>query len=578
MAGYFKDYIRESQLLTEDQYRKVLTDSMSARSGTFYGSLLKSGFLSEDQVIDEACKFFGYERLASAFHTQIDFEISFKIHSIEQIIRRRQFAVRVNDEVVFVLADPEQEGPKSSITTALGYTPKFTLITAAEFDIFSKHQIKPKQNELASNEVASDKTDVSNIRISAGEMETSAAQKLLNALIECAIELRASDLHIRAMGDNNAIVQLRIDGKLRKYTEVKANALVNLRNLLMTKCKLGGNKPNAPVEGQMNVAYNGEMIDTRVNVVKAQGGYDFVLRFITSKSRSLESLGLSPINQRRFRRMLSFTKGLVLVVGPTGSGKTTLLYAGLEEKLKEWKVIYTMEDPVEITLPGAVQVSIDRDRAQGYERASTSSLRHDPDIIVYGEIRERTVADAALRASDTGHLVLATVHAHDAPAAISRLVNIGVDPYVLGDSLAGVVAQRLVRRVCPNCKEEYELSPNSRYRKIYKLGDGKITLARGTGCAKCGGSGYFDRIAINELIIVNASIRDAIQMKAPRSEIEKALLKSGFRSYIDDGKDKALAGITTFEELDDLKNDVLTSFRSDEDVFDDDFIEEEGES
>lgn len=560
MASYFKDYVKARGLLTDDQYKTVFERSLSTRGGTFYSALLESGFLDEDTVVQTACDFFHYARVGKPFDVPINFDLSFKLGTIDEIIERKQFAVELPGGTAYVLADPEQDNVKSAVTTAFGKTPQFVLITKAEYLVFAQYQLKPKQNAVASANVVAEREDQIGKGSKLSELESTAAQRLLDSLIECAIERRASDLHIRAMGNGErALVLLRVDGKLAPYTELQGNVLENLRNLLRTKCRVGGEQPHAPVEGQISVKYQGKLIDTRVNIVRSVGGYDFVLRFITSKIRSLGELGLSESSQQTFRRMTSFTKGLVLICGPTGSGKTTLLYAGLKEKMEQLKSIYTIEDPVEIRMPGIVQTNVDVERGLTYKKLFKSALRHDPDIVLLGEIRDVDVANDCIQAADTGHLVMSTIHAHDAVASISRLINLGVDPYALGDILAGVVAQRLVRRICPECKEAYELSPDHPWRKAYRLGNGRITLYRGRGCAKCAGTGYFDRVAINEMVVVTSELRDEVQVKAPRSRLERALLKSGFHSYIEDGVDKALAGITTLDELDEFRNDILNS-------------------
>lgn len=562
MATYFKDHIKARELLSEEDFKRVVDDSNRTRTGTFYSSLINSGFLPEETVVAEACEFFGLSKIENAFHTEIDFTVSLKVCSIENIINRKQFAITCDNELIYIIPNPELDNVRSQVMTALGYEPQYGLITNEQFEVFAQYQLKPRQNQIRSSDIAIKDNKPKQRGINLTELEATAAQKLLDSLIECAIERRASDLHIRAMGrDKNAKVLLRVDGVIQEYTEIQSNALENLRNLLKTKCRVGGEQPDAPVEGQIVVTYNGVDIDTRVNIVRSVAGYDFVLRFITSTVRSIPELGLSENNLALYRRLLNLTKGLVLVCGPTGSGKTTLLYAGMQEKLAENKVIFTMEDPVEITMPGIVQLEVKKEKGMTYQKRFPSSLRHDPDIILFGEIREIEVANNAIQASDTGHLVLSTLHANDAASAITRLINIGVDPYALGDILAGVVAQRLVRRICPDCKVEYDLPADHHWRKMYNLGSGPIRLAKGTGCAKCAGTGYYDRIAINEIILVTNEIRDAIQTRSPRSVVEGALKKSEFQSYIQDGIEKAKMGITTLDELTDFQNDILRSIQ-----------------
>lgn len=563
----FRDYIKERNILTEEQFKKVTADSTRQRSSTFYGSLISLGYLSEEVVVHEACQFYGYAEIKNPFETKIDFDKTLKFMSIERVVKDKMFVVTVDEEgeQVVVIPNPEIDSYKTAATTGMGRDPKFALITSAQYEVFAQYQIKPKQNQLQSAEIdkeaasTRDKQRANALR----DIESTAAQKLLDSLIECAIERRASDLHIRAMGyGRNARVDLRVDGSIQHYTEIQGSALENLRNLLKTKCKVGGEQPDAPVEGQIVIKHNGKDIDTRVNIVRAVGGYDFVLRFITSDIRSLPDLGLSDSNLRLVRQMFNWTKGMVLVCGPTGSGKTTLLYAGLIEMLAKDKVIFTLEDPVEITVPGIVQNNVSKEKGMTYQKKFPSALRHDPDIILIGEIREGEVANNAIQASNTGHLVLSTIHTNDAISAVSRLVNIGVEPYALGEVLSGVIAQRLVRRICPDCKEEYDLPLDHPWRDKFDLGYGPLKLWRGRGCAKCAGTGYYDRICINEIITVNGEVRDAIQTHAPRSVIETALVKDNFKSYVADGIEKALKGITTLDEIETYENDNQQSIQS----------------
>ena len=574
MASYFKDHIKEAQLLTDAQHREVLNDSISSRNGSFYKSLLKKGFLEEEVVLNEACKFFGYKRIEDPFKTKIDFEATFKIrNSIYKVIEERQFAVTVEGKTWFVLADPEKDSVKSSATTALGFEPQFALISQKDFDVFAQYQLKPKENEIASSEVikalekAQKDNSLKKTERKLSEVETTAAQKLLDNLLACAIERRASDLHIIAMGDNNpAMVKLRVDGALQFYTYINGNSLENLRNLLRQMCGIGGENPNAPVEGQLNYKYKHGVIDTRINIIKTVSGYDFVLRFIASHMRTMEELGVSDKNLTLLRRLGRRSTGLVLFVGGTGSGKTTTEYSMLREMHEANKKVHTIEDPVEIIFHGITQVNLPKPAGNlasrysvedAYEQAIASALRHDPDVLVIGEIRGRKVAKSAIQAADTGHLVLSTMHANDSYAAIARLYELEIKPFSLGEVLSGIVAQKLVRRICPHCKNEYELALDSKYRKMFNLGNGPIKHWKGRGCAVCAGEGYLDRVVVSEILMIENEVRDAIQTEAPRSVMQQAMKQNGFRSYLDDGIDKVLCGITTFEEVEEkIFNDM----------------------
>jgi type II secretory ATPase GspE/PulE/Tfp pilus assembly ATPase PilB-like protein len=320
---------------------------------------------------------------------------------------------------------------------------------------------------------------------------------------------------------------------------------------------VGGETNDAPVEGQISFNYHGQRVDIRINILKTVIGYDFNMRFIDSSLRGLEELGLSEKNYKQYVDLLHMTKGMVILCGPTGSGKTTLLYAGFKKLLTENKAIFTIEDPVEIVLPGTTQVSVKKEKGMSYAERFPSSLRHDPDIIAIGETRTLDVAEQAVQAANTGHLVFTTLHTNDAVGAISRLTNLGLAPYAIGDVLAAVVAQRLVRRVCPKCKELYDLPEDHEWRQTFDLGDGPIKLARGKGCEYCAGSGYRGRVGVNEFMICSPKLRDAIQKNKTRIELESILHDEGYRTYLEDAKEKALEGVTTFDEVNELYQDIL---------------------
>ena len=321
--------------------------------------------------------------------------------------------------------------------------------------------------------------------------------------------------------------------------------------------QVGGETEDKPVEGQISTMYKGERVDIRINILRSALGFDFNMRFIASDLKSLEELGLSETNYNHYMHLLHMTKGLVILCGPTGSGKTSLLYAGFKKLLAENKAIFTIEDPVEIVLPGTTQIQVKKERGMTYADRFPSALRHDPDVIGIGETRTLDVAEQTVQAANTGHLVFTTLHTNDAVGAISRLVNLGLPSYTIGDVLAAVVAQRLVRRVCTACAEEYSLPADSVWRDRYHLGDGEIKLKRGKGCAQCAGCGYRGRIAVNEFLLTTPKIRNAIQKNATRTELEDILKGDGYRTYIEDAVDKSLQGITTLDEVDKLWSDIL---------------------
>lgn len=558
MAAFYQS-IKDSGLLTPQQYKDVQQEQSKVRGCSFYMALLRTNVLEEEQVVNYACSFFGFERIDDVFKVQVDFQSTEKmLGSIDVAIRSKMFVYMSSKKKLTVIVnDPENETLKAKATSALNESVDFALVTNEEFRVILQYQLMPRAIKEQAENIESGTGLMSGAVVGGTSGERSNTQRLLDMLIQVALERRASDLHLQPLSDSEAQALLRVDGELYPYAKIKADILPNLRNRLKTMASCGGDDRNMPVEGQISTIHHGRKIDTRINILLSSLGYDFNIRFIDSDLRSLEELGLSQENLEHYTRLLHMTKGLVILCGPTGSGKTSLLYAGFKKLLAENKAIFTIEDPVEIVLPGVTQLEVKKEQGLSYAERFPSALRHDPDIIGIGETRTLEVARQTVQAANTGHLVFTTLHTNDAIGAISRLTNLGLEPYTIGDVLAAVVAQRLVRRVCPHCVEEYELSEDSPWREKYSLSDGRIVLKRGKGCEHCAGTGYLGRTAVNEFLLTTPSLRDAIQKNATRTELEAILCKDGFKSYIQDAREKALQGITTFNEVDKLSRDIL---------------------
>lgn len=552
----FNQYIRDGHFLSPEKFKKAQDEQSAVRNSTFFSALKRSGVMPEEQLLSLACEFFKVARVENAFTNEVDYVATCKVMgNIFLAIEHKMFAIRVNGKQHFVVNDPENEVLRAKAVSALGQEPIFALVSDAEFEIINQYQLTPKAisdqaNQIKVGGTASQRVD------DAGE-NASYTQKLLDMLITAALNRRASDLHLLPLDGEQAMVMLRVDGELYQYSTIRTQILSNLRNKLRTMSQVGGETEDKPVEGQISTMYKGERVDIRINILRSALGFDFNMRFIASDLKSLEELGLSEVNYNHYMHLLHMTKGLVILCGPTGSGKTSLLYAGFKKLLAENKAIFTIEDPVEIVLPGTTQIQVKKERGMTYADRFPSALRHDPDVIGIGETRTLDVAEQTVQAANTGHLVFTTLHTNDAVGAISRLVNLGLPSYTIGDVLAAVVAQRLVRRVCTACAEEYSLPADSVWRDRYHLGDGEIKLKRGKGCARCAGCGYRGRIAVNEFLLTTPKIRNAIQKNATRTELEDILKGEGYRTYIEDAVDKALQGITTLDEVDKLWSDIL---------------------
>ena len=388
--------------------------------------------------------------------------------------------------------------------------------------------------------------DISNLEEIAGQ---SPVVKLVNYLLYNAVRENASDIHIEP-DDKKLRVRYRVDGRLYE----KMCPPYQMHSALVSRIKIMAELDIAqrrlPQDGGIHVLVEGRPIDLRVSVMPGNFGEKVVIRIIDPQKVlfSLESLGFVYENLQLFRQVIQSPNGIVLVTGPTGSGKNTTLYAALSELNSEEVNICTIEDPVECNIPGINQFQVNQGAGFQFSTALRSLLRQDPDIIMVGEIRDEATANIAVQAALTGHLVLSTLHTNDAPGAVTRLLDLGVAPYLLSASLIAVLAQRLVRKICPNCKTEYE--PPASIRKVVEKDSGKVeNFYRGVGCKKCRNTGYAGRIAIQELFVPNEKIKEMINDRTSLKKLREKGLQNGMISLQSDGIEKVKVGIISIEEV-----------------------------
>lgn len=563
----FQDFItskRDEIGMSEEQIRDLVDRTTNEKNLSFYSALLHSGFITQEQVVLLAAEYFEMAVIPDPFTVKVDFDTTTVLYHTEkktvdmrQVIQNQQFFVTIpgaDDAKIFIIREPENEMERARLMSIFGQMPTCAVLTDEAFDIIQKYQLKPKLFDTISREMRpSDIRRQAQLGTGANN-RTSPVEELLDGLMIAALERRATDMRIVPIDAEDTHVWLTVDGRNMPYCHISTSVLENLRNVLKNRADCPSESPGVPVEGRISFMHDGVQIDVRINIVTAFNGYDFNFRFITTVLRSLDDLGMSDENLAKYKRILNLTKGLVVISGPTGSGKTSLLYAGFRVSMAKNKHIYSIEDPVEIALPGITQVEVNETVGVTKEVLFASALRHRPDIVAFGEIRNLDDAAPAINFAHTGHPAHATLHANDAIGVISRLTNMGVDPYVLGDTLAAVIAQRLIRRVCPYCAEEYDLDIGHPWRNKFNLGNGPIHLKRGCGCAKCAGTGYLGQMAIDEILITTPKVREAIQMQKGSTAIREV---TDFQTYLDDGKSKALVGLTTFDELEDIASDVL---------------------
>jgi len=413
-----------------------------------------------------------------------------------------------------------------------------------------KHSIDATAAELAE---AGHELQAESLRIQAGgEGDDAPIIRLANLIIDNAYYMRASDIHIEPMADR-VRVRYRVDGVCLEKDSIPKNMQAPLVTRFKILSGMDIAEKRLPQDGRIKREIGGQDIDFRVSSLPGNHGPSIVLRILRPDAVNIgiESLGFEQDNYEQFQKIIKRPNGIFLVTGPTGSGKTTTLYAALQELNKPDKKIITAEDPVEYNFTGMNQCQIREEIDLTFDKILRSMLRQAPNIILIGEIRDGVVADIAIQAALTGHLVFSTLHTNDAPSAITRLIDMGVKPFLVASSIQAIMAQRLVRIICKKCKvvdenpdplhmEQLGITPEYRQQHpVYK----------GAGCSACQGTGYKGRIAIFEMFEMNTEVRELAFAKAPTTELRKAAKASGMRTLMDDGKLKIFNGVTTPVEV-----------------------------
>jgi type IV pilus assembly protein PilB len=405
-----------------------------------------------------------------------------------------------------------------------------------------------------------DETSEENIsieRLASAESDISPIIRLVDTTIFTALQRRASDIHIETR-DDSVVIKYRIDGVLQQAMQpIAKDHHSTILSRIKVMSELDISERRVPQDGRFRVRYNGRFIDFRVSIMPSIHGEDAVLRVLDKESMSekfhqlnLDVVGFDDDTLRRFRRYISEPYGMVLVTGPTGSGKTTSLYAALNEIKTDEDKIITIEDPVEYQIRGVTQIPVNEKKGLTFARGLRSILRHDPDKIMVGEIRDTETAQIAIQSALTGHLVFTTVHANNVVDVLGRFLNMGVEPYNFVSALNCILAQRLVRIICDSCKKQLQYPPDV----LEASGlDPKLWAAvpfyEGEGCIECAGTGFRGRTAISELMELSDRIREMILEKKPTSEIRRAAREEGMHFLRESAIAKVKAGITTLQEI-----------------------------
>ena len=387
-----------------------------------------------------------------------------------------------------------------------------------------------------------------------GPLEEAPAARILDIIMNQAIRDRASDIHLEP-DEKGLLIRFRIDGILYEFLNLPRRIHPSVISRIKVLAEMDIAETRLPQDGNFNIKLENRGFEIRVSTFPTIYGENAVLRILdqTNPLIKLEDLGFAEEMLLRYKQLIRRANGIILVTGPTGSGKTTTLYASMNMINSMEKNIITIEDPVEYRLPLIRQTQVNLKAGITFATGLRSILRQDPDVIMVGEVRDLETSEIAVQAALTGHLVLSTLHTNDAPEAVTRLLDIGVEPYLISSSVIGVLSQRLIRTICPECKVPYQIDPKSldELGEDFSTSKEPITLYRGKGCKQCKQSGYWGRTGIFELFFVNEKIKQLISDKAPTQSIrEAAKATTGMISLREDGLHKALKGMTTLDEVD----------------------------
>ena len=541
------DILVESGFLNATELAEVL--SVQKETGKRLGEVIvESGLMSEFDILRAVSSQYNYPIIdlagidvdpkATALLTQKFCE--------ENIVFPIGFD---NDNLVVAIDDPMNITIEDELQFQTGYQISLMLATHSSIvDAIKFNYGKDSARKAAAELGESFETDSVEDNAEMSEAVNSApVVKLVNSMIDYAIRSGSSDIHIEPLEDR-VRVRIRIDGVMQ---EVMSNP-VSAKDAITTRIKILGGmniaEKRIPQDGRITTVINGEDVDMRVSILPCVTGEKTVIRILAKNDANLNRkyLGISDRNNEMIDKMIKVPQGICLISGPTGSGKTTTLYTLLSEKNTDDVNIITVEDPVEIRIPGLNQVQVNAKAGMTFASGLRSILRQDPDIILVGEIRDGETAEIAMRAAITGHLVFSTIHTNDAVSSINRLVDMGLEPYMVSSALVGVVSQRLVRRICTNCRESYE--PDETDINFLHLEPGQ-KLYRGKGCIDCNEKGYRGRIAIHEIVIITRKMKALLEKRASEDEMRDLAVVEGTQMLQDSARDLVLEGITTVAEL-----------------------------
>jgi type IV pilus assembly protein PilB len=542
------DLMLESGLISTKQLEEAL-EAQKTTKKRIGDVLVEKGFISERQLVS-VLEYHFHVPFVDLTETAVQ-EAAVNLVNENLAKRSRLIPFAIEDGVLSVaMADPLDLGAIEEVRRASGQDIKVHISLSKDIQVAIDRHYGKESAEKAVQELNRDFSmdDLSSLEAQlANDVSNAPVVRLVNSMIQHAIRLSASDIHIEPMEDKIR-VRFRVDGELQEVMTTSKGAL----SAIVTRIKIMGGmdiaEKRVPQDGRVETTIDGSGVDMRLSILPTVEGEKIVIRLL-GRSDTLMSktqLGFTDENLALFDDIIKNPNGIFLICGPTGSGKTTTLYTALSELNKPDINIVTVEDPVEYRLNGVNQVQVNMKAGMTFASGLRSILRQDPDIILIGEIRDAETAQIAVRSAITGHLVLSTIHTNDAVSSISRLVDMGIEPYLLSSSMVGIVAQRLVRRICPKCKTSYR--PDHNEMMLLKLRE-PTPLYRGAGCQACNFTGYSKRIAIHEIVKINKDMRELINRRATLDQMRAAASRYGTTTLRDNCVRLVMDGVSTTEEL-----------------------------
>ena len=542
------DLLIQHGKITIEQLQEALQIQKQLNSNKKLGEILiEKGFVSEEDII---------KIIATQLRINIidfnNFELNFNLlKKVPVAVLDKYTALPIKElpkEVIVVISDPMNV---DAITTLRRYLKKPIKPALALKKDIKKHIIQLKNREKAHELIDQIKKELAGTAEATEEDEDSGTMKLISHIIRISVEKGASDIHIETE-EESMVVRGRIDGSLQELIIIEKELFWPLAARVKLLSNLNISEKRKPQDGRFSMELDGNHFDFRVSCLPIATGESIVIRILDKRNvtKKLEEVGISPKNLSKLEKSLKAPNGIVLVTGPTGSGKSTTLYASLNKIKNVEEKIITVEDPVEYQMKLIQQVNVNEEVGLSFAAALRSILRQDPDIIMIGEIRDLETLEIAIKAALTGHLVISTLHTNDAVSAVSRMVDMGADPFMVGAAIVAVEAQRLVKRICPHCKIKHKPNPalleplKGRFPSIASQ-----TFYKGQGCDECNMTGYKGRTLISEVFTIDEALSSAIAKNTELTELEKLAKQKGYEPMFMDGLIKALKGETTLEEI-----------------------------